>query len=217
MSDRVVVCAGTRRGLFLFESNAKRREWRMRGPFCTGWEIYHAVVDTRRSPRVHAAGVSGTFATTTFCGDLQGKRFTASKKPPVPPKSLPSHEKFYKNWEISRAQRVWHIEPGRAREKGVLYAGTAPAGLFRTEDDGKTWEPLKGLNEHPTRAKWGPGAGGMCAHSIQLDPAEERRMYVGISSAGGFRTDDGGKTWKPINCGITAFQGGVLKAGDIGT
>src|SRR5678815_5244387 len=88
---------------------------------------------------------------------------------------------------------------------------------FRTEDDGKTWTEVKGLSKHPSRKNWSPGAGGLCLHSIQLDPKDANRMYVGISSAGVFRTDDGGKSWKPANQGILGFEGKVLKAGAIGT
>src|SRR5687767_14609037 len=141
MADRVVVCVGTKKGLFLFESNAKRRDWKLRGPFLEGWSVYHACVDTRRGAKVHVAGNSDVFATNTFSADLKSEKFVAAKKGPVPPKPHPKHEKIYKMYGIARAPRTWHIEPGRAGEKGVLYAGTAPAGLFRTENDGKTWEP----------------------------------------------------------------------------
>ncbi|MBI2922124.1 MAG: hypothetical protein HYY18_13815 [Planctomycetes bacterium] len=216
MADRVVVSVGTKRGLFVFESSAKRRDWKLRGPFLKGWHVYHAMVDTRRSPRIHAAGVSDVFATTTFSAKLSDAKFTGAKKPPIPPKPLPAHEKNYKQWGISKSPRVWHIEPGRAGEKGVLYAGTAPAGLFRSGDDGKTWEPVEGLNGHPTRKQWMPGFGGMCLHSIQLDPANAKRMYVAISAAGAFRTDDGGKSWKPINKAVAKYPG-APKVTDVGT
>lgn len=216
MADRVVVCIGTKRGLFVAESSAKRRDWKLRGPFLEGWHVYHATVDARRSPRIHAAAVSDVFGTTVMSGDLKSAKFTGAKKPPVPPKPLPQHEKFYKQWGISRAQRVWHVEPGRKGEKGVLYAGTAPAGLFRTEDDGKTWEPVESLNNHPTRKKWMPGAGGMAAHSIQLDPADGKRMYVGISACGAWRSDDGGKSWTSINKAVAKYPG-APKQTDVGT
>ncbi|MEK7465920.1 MAG: hypothetical protein AAB074_00775 [Planctomycetota bacterium] len=216
MADKVVVCVGTKRGLFVFESSAKRREWKRRGPFLEGWSIYHATVDARRSPKIHAAAVSDVFAASTFSAGLKDAKFTGAKKPPIPPKPLPSHEKIYKKWGISKAERVWHIEPGRKGEKGVLYAGTAPAGLFRSEDEGKTWEPVPGLNEHPTRKQWSPGAGGMCCHTIQLDPHDSKRMYVAISAAGAFRTDDGGKNWKPINKAVAKYPG-APKVTDVGT
>lgn len=207
MADRVVVSVGTKRGLFVFESSAKRGNWKMRGPFLEGWQIYHAVLDTRGTPTLHAAASSDVFAATTFAAKLSDAKFTGAKAPPIPPKTLPKHEKAYREYHISKTPRVWHIEPGRAREKNVLYAGTAPAGLFRSEDGGKKWEPVAGLNNHKTRKDWQPGFGGMCLHSIQLDPADPKRMYVAISAAGAFRSDDAGKSWKPINREVAKYKG----------
>ena len=117
---------------------------------------------------------------------------------------------------MSMTPRIWHIEPGPAGEKKVLYAGTAPAGLFRSTDGGRTWRGVKGLNEHPTRKFWTPGAGGMCLHSIQIDPADSRRMFVGISAAGCFRTDDGGRSWTPINRAVAKYIG-APKDSQVGT
>jgi hypothetical protein len=216
MADRVVVCAGTKRGLFLLESDKSRSSWRISGPHLKSWQIYHAIVDTRSTPRLHAAAISNTFAATTASGDLAAMKFDAAKKPPIPPKLLPGQAKFIKKWNLPSDPRIWHVEPGRASEKGVLYAGTAPAALFRTEDDGTTWAEVKGLSKHPSRKNWTPGAGGLCLHSILLDPKDSDRMYVGISSAGVFRTDDGGKNWKPANQGITGNDGKVIKDG-VGT
>ena len=99
---------------------------------------------------------------------------------------------------------TWHIEPGRSDEPDTLYLGGDPAVLFRSDDGGETWEANRGILEHPTRDRWLPGAGGLCCHSIQLDPTDGRRMYVGITSAGVFRTDDGGTTWTPLNNGVAA-------------
>lgn len=217
MPDRVFVCAGTKRGLFVFESDRGRSTWKSSGPHLKGWQIYHAVVDMRGTPRLHVAAVSNTFAATTASADLKGLKFDAAKKPPIPPKLLPGQAKWIRKWKLPSDPRIWHIEPGRAGEKGVLYAGTAPAALFRTQDGGKTWREVKGLSRHPTRKNWTPGAGGLALHSIQLDPYDGKRMYVGISSAGVFRTDNDGKSWKPANKGITAFEGGTMKEGEVGT
>ncbi|MCI0342053.1 MAG: hypothetical protein L0216_13065 [Planctomycetales bacterium] len=205
MADRVVVCAGTKRGLFFLESDRARTRWRMSGPFLKGWQIFHAVVDTRGTPTLHAAAVQDAFGTNVMSGDLKGRRFLAAKTPPVPPKLLPAQVKMMRQWGISTMSRVWHVEPGPRSERKLLYAGTAPAALFRSEDGGRNWEEVRSLTNHPTRKHWTPGAGGMCLHSIQVDPENSRRMYVGISSPGAFRTDDGGKSWKPINRGVAMF------------
>ena len=207
MTDKLILCAGTRKGLFVFESNRSRRAWKMRGPYLVGWKVYHAVVDTRSTPRIYASCSSDVFATTVMIGDVGGKKFEGSKKPPVPPKLLPPQLEMAQKYGIPTGDRVWHVEPGRPTEKKVLYAGTAPAGLFRSEDSGESWEPVPGLNDHPTRGQWGPGFGGMAAHSIQLDPHKAGRMYVAISAAGTFRSDDEGKSWTPINQGVEMYQG----------
>ncbi len=202
MPDKVVVCAGTRKGLFVLESNRSRSRWKLRDPLLKGWQVYHSVVDTRSTPRLHAAVVSDVFASTVFSGELSGKGLKGAERPPVPPKLLPKQEKMFKQFNIARAPRVWHVEPGPASEKDVLYAGTAPAALFRSGDRGKTWDAVEGLLRHPTRKNWGPGFGGMCLHSIQIDPKNPKRMYIAISSAGAFRTDDGGGHWRAINEGV---------------
>lgn len=104
-------------------------------------------------------------------------------------------------WEF---KRVWHLEPSFA-DPDTVYAGVEDAALFRSTDGGKTWHELAGLRGHPTGSKWAPGAGGMCLHTIIIDPSNHQRMFVAISAAGSFRTDDGGKTWKPINRGLRSL------------
>ena len=210
MSDRVVLSVGTKRGLFVLESDSKRSSWKMTGPHLKGWAIYHATVDTRKGARIHAAASSDVFGTNTFSGDLKSKKFAGAKKPPVPPKLPAKGLKFAKKYSIPILPRVWHIEPARRHEPGVLYAGTAPAGLFRSEDSGKSWAPIDSINNHPTKKDWMPGAGGMCLHSIQVDPVNPDRMWIGISAAGSVRTDDGRKTWKPLNRGVKSFTGAVM-------
>ena len=100
--------------------------------------------------------------------------------------------------------KVWHVEPGRADEPGVVYAGVEPAALFKSEDGGDTWGEIDGLSSHPTREQWQPGLGGLCLHSIVLDPSQRDRMWVGISAAGVFGTDDGGRSWRAMNQGLRA-------------
>jgi hypothetical protein len=216
MPDKVVLSVGTKRGLFLFESGAKRDRWTTSGPHLKGWSIYHATVDARKGARLHAAASSEAFGTNTFSADLRKPKFAGAKKPPVPPKLPASALKFARKYSISVNPRVWHIEPSRPSEPGVLYAGTAPAGLFRSTDDGKTWEGVASINNHPSRSKWMPGAGGMCLHSIQIDPVNPDRMWVAISAAGAFRTDDGTRTWKPVNKAVAKYVG-APKEGETST
>lgn len=207
MPKRVVLSVGTKRGLFLMESTSGRRRWNIKGPFLKGWTVQHAIVDTRGRPRVHVAASNYTFGATTLSGNLDSEKFDTAQKPPVPPPLKPKQKKVAKEWGIDTAERVWFIEPGSEKQKKVLYAGTAPAGLFRSEDSGQTWEPIQSINEHRTRKDWNPGAGGMSMHSIQVDPHDPNRLYVAISAAGAFRSDDAGESWKPINDCVASYVG----------
>lgn len=208
MAEKIVLSVGTKRGLFLLESPKRRTKWTIKGPFLKGWAINHAMIDTRSStPRLHVAATSFTFASSVFSADIAGKKFTGAEKPPIAPKLAPKQQKQAKEWGVDTKERVWTIQPGPANKKRVLYAGTAPAGLFRSEDRGKTWEPVESFNKHKTRKDWSPGFGGMSAHSIQVDPHDPKRMYVAVSAAGVFRTDDAGETWKPINSLVAGYVG----------
>lgn len=207
MAKRVILSVGTKRGLFLLESTTGRKRWSVSGPFLKGWSVDHAMIDTRGTPRLHVAASNYAFASTTFSADIRGKNFRASEKPPVPIKLTPKQEKQAKEWGIDTKHRVWLVQPGPAKKKRVLYAGTAPAGLFRSEDLGKSWEPVPGINQHPSRKDWSPGAGGMSMHSIQVDPHDPNRMYVAVSAAGAFRSDDAGESWNPINQCVASYVG----------
>jgi len=188
--DDVVLAVGTKKGLFLFLSTKERARWRMSGPFLNGNEINHAVVDPRTGT-VYATVVSPWFgAQVSYSKDL-GKTWHDAKGSPA----------FAADSGL-KLERLWHIEPGRPFEPGVLYCGVAPAALFRSEDGGSNWEEMRDLTNHPTRPKWFPGAGGLMVHSIVLDPADQNRMWVGISAAGVFRTDDGGKSWCAMNSNL---------------
>src|SRR5207248_1348743 len=103
-----------------------------------------------------------------------------------------------------KLEKLWHIRPGHETEPDTVWLGGTPGALLRSDDGGSTWEPVRGLLEHPTRERWQPGDGGMCCHSIQLDPNDRNRLYAAISAAGAFRTDDGGETWTPINKDVAA-------------
>ena len=198
MPDKIILSVGTKRGLFLLESNRRRARWKITGPHLKGWAIEHAVIDTRSTPRLHVAASSNTYGSTVLSGDIAGlsgdiagRKLKPATQPPAAPDLNPTAKKFSTQYGLDMSKKVWCISPGPATQKKVLYAGTAPAGLFRSGDSGKTWKPVDGLNKHPTRKDWSPGAGGQSCHSIQMDPHDPKRMYVAISAAGAFRTDDG--------------------------
>jgi len=191
MKNQTLLLAGTKKGLFLYSSE-NRRDWKLSGPFLTGKEVNHAIYD-QRSGRIYATSNDAWFGSEIVWSSDLGKTWNSAKQNPAldPAKDV-------------KLDRIWHIEAGRASEPNVLYAGVAPAALFRTTDAGETWTEVKELSEHPSRPEWHPGAGGLCLHSIVLDPSNPQRMFVGISAVGVFRTDDGGKTWMTRNKGTRA-------------
>jgi photosystem II stability/assembly factor-like uncharacterized protein len=183
-----LLLVGTRKGLFLLRGDESRREWKLEGPLLSGWEVFHAIRDTRDGA-VYLAANNWVYGATVQRSDDLGESWERSEGLGLPEDSELTLEKS------------WHVEPGA---DGDLYLGAAPGVLFRSANRGETWDVNRGLLEHPTRERWQPGAGGMCTHSIQVDPSDSRRMYVGISAAGAFRSDDGGETWMPINKDVAA-------------
>jgi photosystem II stability/assembly factor-like uncharacterized protein len=182
----VLILAGTRKGLFLLRGD-HGGSWEVEGPLLKGWSIFHAVVhDGVLATAANNFVYGGTFQRSP---DL-GKTWERSESLGLP-----------EDGELKLGE-TWHVEPGR--EDGELWLGAVPGVLFRSTDGGETWEPVRGLVEHPTRDRWQPGAGGMCTHSIQLDPSDPQRLYVGISAAGVFRSDDDGESWEPKNQGTAA-------------
>jgi hypothetical protein len=216
MAKRVILSVGTKRGLFLLESSRQRKSWKISGPFLKGWQVPYAIIDTRGTPRLHASASHYAYGSTAYSADIAGKEFTAAKQAPVYPKLNPKAAKFVKEYALPNPKHIWVITPGHETQKKVLFAGTSPAGLFRTDNAGETWEPIAGLNEHKSRKDWNPGAGGQALHSLQVDPENPDRMYVAISAAGAFRTEDGGKKWKPINSCVAEYVG-APKESDVGT
>ena len=191
---KILLLAGTKKGLFLFRSRDRRR-WQLLGPFVSGKEVHHAIYDPR-TKRIFATSNDVWFGSQIVWSGNLGKTWKSAQQNPAfaPDSGL-------------KLERIWHIEPGRTNEPKVLYAGTAPAALFRSGDAGATWREITGLSQHPTRPRWHPGAGGLCLHSIAIDPANAQRMFTGISAVGVFRTEDGGKTWHTANRGTRAdFQ-----------
>jgi photosystem II stability/assembly factor-like uncharacterized protein len=221
--SRVRVLVGTRKGAFVLESDGKREKWDVSGPHFAGWEIYHLKGSPADPNRIYASQSSGWFGQMVQRSDDGGKTWhqpgtpPGEKPAPGPPK--PASNKFAYDtspesgkpltthqwydgtqhpWEF---KRVWHFEPALT-EPDTVYAGVEDAALFRSTDGGESWHELSGLRGHGTGPNWQPGAGGMCLHTIILDPKNPKRIYIAISAAGAFRTDDGGETWKPINKGL---------------
>jgi photosystem II stability/assembly factor-like uncharacterized protein len=215
----VRVLVGTRKGAFALTSDGKRKRWKVSGPHFAGWEIYHVKGSPVDPNRLFASQTSAWFGQVIQRSDDGGKTWfqpgTPAGEPTTTPDGMPQGEsnKFVYDgipgshqwydgtqhpWEF---KRVWHLEPSLT-DPDTVYAGVEDAALFRTTDGGKSWHELSGLRKHDTGPKWQPGAGGMCLHTILLDPKNPGRMYIAISAAGAFRTDDGGKTWRPINRGL---------------
>jgi photosystem II stability/assembly factor-like uncharacterized protein len=186
-----VVLVGTRKGLFLLASDGARRRWVLEGPLLTGWSVYHAILDARDGA-LHACTNHEVYGATVHRSNDRGENWTRADELHLPADS-----------ELA-VERTWHVEPGPDGEPEALWLGAAPGLLFRTADGGESWEALESILAHPTRERWHPGAGGMCCHSIQLDPGDANRLFIGISAAGVFRSDDGGETWSPANAGTAA-------------
>jgi photosystem II stability/assembly factor-like uncharacterized protein len=197
----VRVLVGTRKGAFVLSADGKRERWDISGPHLPGWEIYHVKGSPVDPNRLYASQSSSWFGQVIQRSDDGGKSWA-----PVGNQfaydGVPGTHQWYDGtphpWEF---KRVWHLEPSLA-DPDTVYAGVEDAALFRSTDAGLTWQELSGLRGHGSGPRWQPGAGGMCLHTILLDPGDPRRIFIAISAAGAFRTDDGGTTWQPINRGL---------------
>jgi photosystem II stability/assembly factor-like uncharacterized protein len=215
----VRVLVGTKKGAFILTSDGKRERWDVSGPHFAGWEIYHVKGSPVDPNRIYASQTSGWFGQIIQRSDDGGRTWsqpgTPAGEPTTTPDGMPKAEsnrfvydgipgthQWYDGtqhpWEF---KRVWHLEPSLT-DPDTVYAGVEDAALFRTTDGGKSWHELSGLRKHNTGPKWQPGAGGMCLHTILLDPSNPQRIFIAISAAGAFRTDDGGATWRAINRGL---------------
>ena len=189
----VNVLLGTRKGAFILQSDRRRKAWKMKGPFLQSSPVFHMIFDTRDGKTIYAAVNSGHFGPTVQRSRNFGKTWENAEKPP----------RFAEGSGL-QVENVWHVEPGLADEPDTVYAGVAPGALFRSGDGGNSWEMNQNLNNHPSRAEWQPGAGGLCLHSIVLDPSRPKRMYVGISAVGVFKSEDAGETWNVKNKNVRA-------------
>jgi photosystem II stability/assembly factor-like uncharacterized protein len=218
--SKVRVLVGTRKGAFVLTADGKREKWDVSGPHFAGWEIYHMKGSPADPNRLYASQTSGWFGQIMQRSDDGGKTWHQPGTPPGeaaapgPPKTdsnkfaydnsaapLTTHQWYDGTQHPWEFKRVWHLEPS-LKDPDTVYAGVEDAALFRSTDGGQNWKELPGLRGHGTGPKWQPGAGGMCLHTVILDPSNPQRMFIAISAAGAFRTDDGGKSWKPINQGL---------------
>ena len=198
------VLVGTRKGAFILTSDGKRKEWDVSGPHFAGWEIYHLKGSPADPTRIYASQTSGWFGQVIqrssdggATWEPVGNKFTYD--------GTPGTHQWYDGtqhpWEF---KRVWHLEPSLT-DPETVYAGVEDAALFRSTDGGQAWEELPALRDAKGNL-WAPGAGGMGLHTILLDPRTPGRMFIAISAAGAFRTDDSGRTWRPINNGLKSGQ-----------
>jgi photosystem II stability/assembly factor-like uncharacterized protein len=222
--SKVRVLVGTRKGAFILTSDGKRDKWDVSGPLWGGWEIYHMKASPADPNRIYASQTSGWFGQIIQRSDDGGKTWHQPGTPPGEPtttpegmpkgesnkfvydtspetgKPLTTHQHYDGTQQPWVFKRVWHLEPSLT-DPDIVYAGVEDAALFRSTDGGKSWHELAGLRD-AKGSQWAPGAGGMGLHTIILDPANPKRIFIAISSAGAFRTDDAGKTWKPVNRGL---------------
>ena len=227
------VLVGTKKGAFILTADAKRKNWAVDGPHFAGWEVYHLKGSPVDPNRIYASQTSSWFGQVVQRSNDGGKTWEqpgadAESAAPDAPEGLPgahlgdSNKFLYDDspetgkpltthqwydgtphpWEFTR---VWHLEPS-LDDPDTVYAGVEDAALFKSTDGGMSWRELAGLRGHGTGKDWMPGAGGMCLHTILLDRQNPNRLFVAISSAGAFRSDDAGRTWRPINRGLVSEQ-----------
>ncbi|HXJ10659.1 MAG TPA: hypothetical protein VNH19_00185 [Candidatus Limnocylindrales bacterium] len=224
--SKVRVLVGTKKGAFILSADGKREKWEVSGPHFAGWEIYHLKGSPVDPNRIYCSQTSGWFGQIIQRSDDGGKTWFQPGTPPgetKTPDGSPKGESNKFKYDVSKEtgapltthqfydgtqhpwefKRVWHLEPSHT-DPNLVYAGVEDAALFKSTDGGKNWNELSGLRGHGTGPKWQPGAGGMCLHTIILDKKNPNRLYIAISAAGAFRSDDAGKTWKPINKGLVS-------------
>jgi photosystem II stability/assembly factor-like uncharacterized protein len=197
----VRVLVGTRKGAFVLTSDGKRGRWDVSGPHFAGWEVYHVTGSPAEPDRLYASQSTGWFGQLIQRSDDGGKTWAPMGNQFEYDGDAGTHQWYDGTphpWEFAR---VWHLEPSHS-DPDTVYAGVEDAALFRSVDGGQTWGELAGLRGHGSGPSWQPGAGGLCLHTVLLDPADPDRIFVAISAAGVFRSDDSGKTWRATNRGL---------------
>jgi len=202
-SARVLV--GTRKGAFILRSDGRRRSWSVDGPFFGGWELYHLKGSPKDPERIYASQSSSWFGQQIQRSDDGGRSWNPVGNLFEYDGAAGTHQWYDGTphpWEFAR---VWHLEPSLG-DPDTVYAGVEDAAMFKSTDGGNKWQEMSGLRLHGSGSAWQPGAGGMCLHTILLDEANPKRIFIAISAAGAFRTEDGGDSWKPINRGLTSGE-----------
>jgi photosystem II stability/assembly factor-like uncharacterized protein len=197
----VRVLVGTKKGAFILSSDGKRKSWKVSGPHFGGWEVMHVKGSPADANRIYASQWTDWHGQVVQRSDDGGKTWE-----PVGNEFAyggdPGTHLWYDGTPHPWAfKRVWHFEPSMD-DPDHLFAGVEDAALFQSRDGGKSWAELPALRTDCTPKSWMPGAGGMCLHTILIDPANPKRMVVAISAAGAFRTDDGGATWQVATGGL---------------
>ena len=195
------VLVGTRKGAFVITSDGNRERWNISEPQFAGWEVFHMKGSPADQNRIYASQSSSWFGQVIQRSDDGGETWEPAGNEFIYD-GVPGTHQFYDGtphpWEF---KRVWHLEPSLT-DPDTVFAGVEDAALFKSTDGGTTWKELSGLRGHGSGKHWAPGAGGLCLHTILLDPTDDKRIYTAISAAGAFRSDDGGESWKPINQGL---------------
>jgi photosystem II stability/assembly factor-like uncharacterized protein len=197
----VRVLVGTKKGAFVLTSDGKREKWDVSGPHFAGWEIYHVKGSPVDPNRLYASQTSGWFGQQVQRSNDGGKTWEPVGNKFEYEGEVGTHQYYDGTAKPWAFKRVWHFEPS-LDDPDTVYAGVEDASIFKTTDAGANWSEMTGLRRHATGSQWQPGAGGMCLHTILLDPVNKGRMYVAISAAGAFRSDDGGATWRPVTKGL---------------
>lgn len=191
MAKQVLVLVGTQKGAFCYRSDTSRRDWGLTGPHLPGWEFYSLLGDSRNGHRLFAGTSHFVYGPSLRVSEDFGQTWTEIEDSPR-----------YSAESGFALKRIWQIVPGHPSQPERFYAGVEEAGLFVSKDCGRSWQEIDALTRHPTRPGWFPGNGGLCLHTILIDPSNPQRIWIGISAVGVFRTEDGGLSWQTCNTGL---------------